>query len=448
MQSDPSRALIVAAVRAAPRRYRLPPLPAGIEAARAADDDTALAFAIEAARLGARGDALRALFTERLASLIRDALAEQGGDAAFRALVLQTRDADVQRYVRLDAHAAADRRSVRAVINAVAHPGKLRHEPAGARRDALMHLHQLTSADAWQTLAGALAALPPQLHDVRPSLAPLRESEPLRRLLEREALLALPAVRQYHALCELRGPLAGSHAAAAQGRAAARMGDAAEQVTVRVFREIARMLDAHGGGASQHRVVSSLRTPQGFPGEAGKAKDEWDAAIVRQDSPARPAHILLLAEVKAAPAAATPDYSRLQRGLDRLAQADAHRAYVFPCAEGEVSIAGASLRELRPQDRTLPPHVIYCCSAQPEAQPQMLSAASKAVLLAEPASLSFAQRVAQGGEPSADELAPVWTALTTAERLRSALHQYDTARAAREAMLRPEDLLAAIAAAS
>lgn len=437
---------MAAAVRVAPRRYRLPPLPTGLEAALAADDETALAFAIEAARQGGSGDALRQLFTQRLAALVRAALAEAGGDAAFQAMVLHSRDADVQRNVRLGAHAAADRRAVRAAIHAVAHPGKLRHESPGARRDALMRLHQLASADAWQPLADALSALPPELHEEQALLAPLRGSEPMLRLLEREALLDVPAVRRYHALCELRGPLAGSHAAAAQGRASARMGDAAEQVTVRVFREIARLLDAHGGGAPRHRVASSLRTPQGFPGEATKAKDEWDAAIVRQPSPERPAQILLLAEVKAAPAAATPDYSRLQRGLQRLAQADAHRSYVFPCAEGEVAIAGASLRELRPEGRALPPHVIYCCSAPPESQPQMLSAASKAVLLAEPPSLSFAQRVAQGVDPSPGELAPVWAALTTAERLRSALHQYDTARAAREAMLHPEDLLAAFTA--
>jgi hypothetical protein len=42
----------------------------------------------------------------------------------------------------------------------------------------------------------------------------------------------------------------------------------------------------------------------------------------------------------------------------------------------------------------------------------------------------------------------VWEDLATAPRLRSALHQYDTARAVREAMVHPRDLLAAVEAVS
>jgi hypothetical protein len=51
----------------------------------------------------------------------------------------------------------------------------------------------------------------------------------------------------------------------------------------------------------------------------------------------------------------------------------------------------------------------------------------------------------QGENPDPVQLQAVWHALGHAERLRSALHQYDTARAAREAMLDPRDLLQALA---
>jgi hypothetical protein len=93
----------------------------------------------------------------------------------------------------------------------------------------------------------------------------------------------------------------------------------------------------------------------------------------------------------------------------------------------------------------LPPHVIYCCSAPPEALPQPLGAATKAVLLAEPASLAFAQQLARGEAPSHAALDPVWHALATAPRLQAALHQYETAQKARAAMLHPDDLLASVA---
>lgn len=109
-------------------------------------------------------------------------------------------------------------------------------------------------------------------------------------------------------------------------------------------------------------------------------------------------------------------------------------------------VSGESLRRLQPAGRALPAHVIYCCPSPAEVQPQLLSAASKAVLLAEPASLAFAGQVASGESPPHAMLAPVWEALTASPGLRSALHQDETSRAVREAMLHPDDLLAAVAA--
>ncbi|HWI81903.1 hypothetical protein [Ramlibacter sp.] len=444
--------LLLAALRAAPRRYRLPALPGDAEVAAALGAETALAFAMEAARAARQHhspppDGARALFTASLAGLIRRALAADGGDPGFQALLLQAQDGPVREHVQLSAQRAADRRAVRSAIDALAHPGKLRGAPAGPPREALGQLHRLASAGSWPQLGSAVERLLRQQsagdETMRAGLAAIAAMPALQRLVRGGALLGDQAVQRYVALRERHGPAAGSAAAAARGRAAARLGALAEDETVQALREIAALLDRHDRLEGRHRIARSLRPPRGFPGQAGKAKDEWDAAIVRTTATGA-ADVVLLAEVKAAPAAATPDFSRLHRGLQRLAHASAGQAYDFASADGPLRVSGESLRGLQPPGRCLPAHVIYCCTAPPEAQPQMLSAASKAALLAESACLAFARQLAAGASPPASELAPVWEALA-APRLRSALHQYETAQAAREAMLHPHDLLAAVA---
>lgn len=431
----------------------MPPLPANADAAAAAGADTALAFAIESARRAIESGSapeprIRDLFTASLARLIRNALAPEGGDPSFQALVLRAQDAQVDQHVRLAARTVSDERAVRSAVDAIAHPGKLHGMPPGALRDALAGLHALASTGAWSGLGRAaeqsLLLVPSELVALRVSLAAIASHSSLERLQQGQALLSADGVQRYRALCARRGPLAGTDAAAAQGRASAQLGGAAEHATVQAFREIAALLDRHAVTPARHHVVRSLKTPRGFPGPAGKAKDEWDAAIVRVAEAAPGAEILLLAEVKAAPAAATPDFSRLLGGLRRLAQADSDAVLAFPSADGDVRILGASLRRLEPPGLALPPHVIYCCSAPVETQPQVLGAATRAVLLAEPASLAFAARLARGELPAHDALAEVWHALGSASRLRAALHQHQTTLAVRAAMLRPEDLLAAV----
>uniref|UniRef100_C5CLF1 3-deoxy-D-arabino-heptulosonate 7-phosphate synthase n=1 Tax=Variovorax paradoxus (strain S110) TaxID=543728 RepID=C5CLF1_VARPS len=440
-------AVLLAALRAAPRRYRLPPLPVDAEAAVAGGTQATLAFAIEAARTGP-APGIQALFTRALAQLIREALAPERGDPAFQAAMLHAQDAQVHEHVQLSRQRAADRRTLRMAIDAIAHPGKLRREAAGALRDALARLHGLAAAGAWAELAEAIGQLLaqelPGPGNFRAPLEAIHASPALRRLVRGSELLRRESVQRYQALCERRGPLAGSDAAAAEGRASAQQGRIAEHAAVEAFREIAGMLNRHCKGAATYRVARGLRTPRGFPGEASKAKEEWDAAIVRGGD-AGGASLVLLAETKASPAAATSDFPRLLRGLRRLAKARADAVYAFASADGEQRIAGASLQGLRPARRLLPPHVIYCCSAPPEALPQPLGAATRAVLLAEPASLAFAQQLARGEAPSHAALAPVWHALATAPRLQAALHQYETAQKARAAMLHPDDLLASVA---
>ncbi len=437
----------------------MPPLPAGADAAASAPPDTALAFALEVARTAGLRDSpppddVRALFTRSLAQLIRAALAPEGGDAAFQALALRTSDAEVDAYVRLVEQSNADRRTVRALVNGLAHPARLHALAPGPLHDALAQLHQLASAQAWAEVADTmrLLLLEPFLQDdaLREALQAALAGEALQRLLRAGAALQHAGVRRYRVLREQHGPAAGSQAAAQQGRAAARAGELAERAAAQALGGVAALLERHTGRAppAGWRVVRNLRTPPGFPGDADKAKDEWDAAIVcggETDGDGAAHGIVLLAEVKAAPAAATPDFARLLRGLERLALADPDARYTFACADGQLRLRGASLRRLRPDGRALPPHVVYCCCAAAELQPAMLSAGSKAVLLAEPASLAWAHRLARGEAPPHTELTPVWEALAVEPRLRAALHQYDTARAVREAMLHPDDLLETVA---
>ncbi|MDH6592624.1 hypothetical protein M2165_002513 [Variovorax sp. TBS-050B] len=443
--SEPQRlvALLLAALEAAPRRFRMPALPADAAAAAAAGDAaTALAFAIDAAR---RADETHApppadaqvLFTQALARLIEEALAPDAGDPAFQAALMLAEDAAVAEHVRLAAQRAADLRAVRAAVDAIAHPGKLRPVPAGASRDALAQLHALSLAGEWAQLAQAIARQ-------QPALGKLAWDAALQRLVRGDALLQLANVQRYRTLAQRRGPPAGSDAAAARGRAAASEGAQAERVCVEALRDIAQMLNHGDSGFS---VVRGLRTPRGFPGIASKAKEEWDAAIVRHLGRSDGAlELVLLAEIKASPAAATSDLPRLLRGLRRLAEADAETAYAFGSTDGEVRLLGSALRGLRPIGHALPPRVIYCCAAATEPRPPaLLSAATRTVLLAEPASRAHAQRLARDEAPPPHEsLLPVWQALVTAPRLRAALHQYETACTAREAMLHPDDLRAAV----
>lgn len=361
--------------------------------------------------------------------------------------MLQAQSAEVREHVRLAAQLASDRRAVRAATDAIGHPGKLRDTPPGATRDALARLHRLAADSAWTELAAAAEQALAQ--DITPGqqvhslLEGLRSSPALQRLSHGSALLRNEAVQRYLRLSERRGPLAGSDAAAASGRASARLGELAEHATVQAFGAIAELLNRQREQGDAYRVVRSLRPPRGFPGETNKAKDEWDAAIVRSGQDGAD-EIVVLAEIKASPAAATSDFSRLLRGLRRLAHADADRTYVFASAAGKTHVSGMSLCRLRPHGHSLPPHVIYCCSAPAESHAPFLSAATKAVLLGEPASFAFACRLARGEAPPDSALLPVWDALAKEPRLRSALYQYETATRVREAMVHPLDLLSAM----
>lgn len=465
--ADASSARLQVALTSARRRFRLPPLPDSADAARRAGVHVALAWAIERGRIASQhvappvaahvthqtaGEA-RALFTWALGELVRCALGlagdatGDGGDPAYQAEVLRRRDPQVRRFAELDQQAEQARRSLKALLDPVAHPGKLRSSPQGAARDALQQLHEQASSGAWAALARHTHALRvsdnPELVRLRPWLQALETHPGLAALAECEALLQQPEVQRHDALLRQATPPAGSEAALRQGSAANRRGATTEAATVQALQRVAQRLD-EADGAARHHVVARLLVPAALPGSPDRAKSEWDAALLRRAADDAGDQVVLLVEAKASPDAASSDLPRLLRGLQRLSQADAHERYRFRCSAGEVTVSGASLQALQPHDHALPDPVIYCCDAASDAG-HVLSASARSMLLNTPACIAFAARLAQGERPSTHELDPLWHELLHARALRPVLHQYDNARTVRDAMLHPHDLLAALA---
>lgn len=422
---------LLEAIRLAPRRYRMPALPADAAAAEAAGPGVAVAFAIEALRRGQEEPGLAKLFVRGLAALISRALDTATGDPSFQAMVLASQERAIAEHLGLASQEGADQRRVRALIDAFAHPGKWRGR---AMPDELARLHAFSQAGDWAAVREAARTLKA---GEWPSQGDALVGEPALSRLERAAAMRDdPAVHRYSTLLAARGPVADSEEAADQGRAAARAGADVEEQAVRAFRRLA---------GSPYRVARGLRPRSGLPPAPHGAKDEWDVALLLavQDSDAF--ELVLLAEAKASPSSAVSDWPRLRRGLERLAQVPHGIDPVFRGDEGDVRVRGESLRAFAPPERGLPQGVIYCCTAD-EARVPLLSAPARALLLQQPASLAYAGALGRRGPVDAGVLAPVWEALLRPQ-LRPVLEQYETARCAREVMLHPDDLRAARPAA-
>ena len=426
--------VLLEALRLAPRRYRMPALPADAAAAEAAGPDVAVAFAIEALRRGQREEepGLAKLFVRSLAALISRALDSGTGDPSFQAMVLAGQERVVGEHLELASQGGADQRRVRAAIDAFAHPGKWRGQ---AMPDSLVRLHASAQSGYWPAVRESARALAGT--DWATQGAALLAEPALARLERAASIQRDPAVQRYLALAAARGPLADSEEAAGQGRAAARAGAAVEQDTVDAFQRLATGLDASGSG--HHRVARGLRPRSGLPRATHGAKDEWDVALLRAVEGSDAFDLVLLAEAKASPSSAVSDWPRLRRGLERLAQVPQGVDPVFSGDEGEVRVRGESLRDFAPPQRGLPPRVIYCCTAE-EARTPLLSAPARAMLLQQPASHADAGALGRGEPADPGMLAPLWDALTRSPQLRPVLEQYETARSAREVMLHPDDL--------
>jgi len=457
MPSALPHSLLDLTLRAIPRRYRVGPLPAARSGLEVSDPATALAIAIEQARVALSADAAPSsacerLFVDALSQLIRDALRERGGDSAFQAMVLRHQSPLVREYASLSAHAQADRRAVRTAVDAFAHPGKRRGMPAGPLADALASLHAAAAAEDWAALTQGAE----HLRAVQPSDATTTSaiSAPLDRLLDDPALARLrrmetlstdPLVQRYQHFWQRQGPRPGTPQAAAQGLDARRRGVAVEALAEGAIAAMATQLAQRTG--ESYRVVTSMHVPASIPGNADRAKTEWDVALLRQsagDAAAPVWDVCLLVEAKASTDAATTDLPRLLRGLRLLAHADAQTIYVFDSHQGPVRLRGAALAALSADDADLARTILYFSDAPADTAPRLLNAAGRMQLLSAQESLDFASALASGEAPDASALSPVWQQLLVAPRWSAVLNQFALLRQVRELMVHVDDVHAAI----
>jgi hypothetical protein len=437
----PAETWLDALLRHAPRRFGMPPLPDDEQDAATLGPAAALAWAMEQARRALAGGQAPApawgeLFVRSLASLVNTALQDSDGNLAFQARLLQAQSAPVEEYVRLVATAHADRREVRSAVNAMAHPDRLRHQPAQSLQATLLRLHDAVQAGHWTLLDQRLddPALPPALREN----ARLREA--LARLARVELLVRHEDVQRLATLRARQTPAA-APTSASRGRST-------EAAAAQAFAAVAACMNRYlDGGEPRYRALARLLLPTSFPGEPERSKNEWDIALVRDAASVEGAQLLLLAEAKAAPEAAVADLPTLLRGLQRFGQAREDLSYPLPCEGGAVRLAGRALQRLQPADRTLPSRVVYVTDAHAVNAPPWLDAAARGLLLAQPQVVAFALGSRQGPDPDPAPLHALWTAMTRDGRLRSVLHQYDSARRVREALLHVDDLQAASALA-
>ena len=440
------------------RRYRLPATPdtlATPESPQSADPATTLAITIEQTRTSmaygiAPGPEQQHRFTQALADLIHEALRPTGGDAAFQAILLRHHAPQVQEYASLYAHVDQDRRSIHAIVNAIAHPAKLERLQADAKRDRLAQLHALKDAADWSALADTARQLVDSgVLDTRAAqgLARLLASDELDRLQRLTALGSDIEVQHYQALLDRQAPRSGTDAAIAQGSAAQLRGACVETKTAQVLNALAEALNKTTPAQPPYRIVTSMRVPASIPGNTDRAKSEWDAVLLREAAPidGKPCwDVCLLVEVKASVDAATTDFARLLRGLQLLTSADRDTVYTFATHQGEVNLRGASLAALPTELSELAGTVLYCSDAPADTRPRLLSAASRMQLLASDTSLAYAGKVASGQTPAPRELEPVWDALLASARWRAVLDQYQGLYKVRSLMVHLDDLSAAI----
>ncbi len=445
-------------LRAIARRYCVGPLPAVRIGLEDSDPATALAIAIEQARVAlsagaAPPPASERLFVGALSQLIRHALRERGGDPAFQAMVLRHQSPLVREHASLSAHAQADRRAVRTAVDAFAHPGKRRGMPAGPLMDALGALHAAAAAEDWAALtlgAQRLLTAPPSDAVADSAIAGPRDrllhDPPLARLRRMVALASDPLVQRYQTLWQRQGPRPGTPQAAAQGLDARRRGIAVEALAEQAIAALAEHL-AHITGET-YRVATSMRVPASMPGNADRAKTEWDVALLRQaagDASDPVWDVCVLVEAKASTDAATTDLPRLLRGLRLLAHADAQTTYAFESHQGPVRLRGAALAALSAEDADLVRTILYFSDAPVDAAPRLLNAAGRMQLLSAQESLDYASLVSAGEAPDASALAPVWQQLLVSPRWSAVLNQFALLRQVRELMVHVDDVHAAIA---
>ncbi|MFY4257635.1 hypothetical protein ACOTCG_08560 [Achromobacter xylosoxidans] len=194
------------------------------------------------------GPPLRDAFVAALDGVIREALRPRDGDPAFQAAVLAYRLPVVREYLALKGGAAADRRKVQSVVDALAHPRKPPRLGPGEARTWLAQLHAATATQDWRRAAQLAQALPARpevaaIDDLASALRALGGAPALIRLCRIEALMRDPEVCRYRSIRAQLGPRAGSDEATAQARLARQRGAVVETQAAHALRAVAGYLN-------------------------------------------------------------------------------------------------------------------------------------------------------------------------------------------------------------
>lgn len=435
------------------RRHVLPSLVEAPTQAPFANPDTDLALAIkglsEAASRGESPDeAMTGQFTGALARVIGKMQSPRDGDPAYQIALLRHQVPEVEAYASLKDSADMDRRRVMQRLNAVAHPEKLKRMPADPLPDALSQLQSCAGSSDWPALdetARRFLASPKAAGNpaVKIAIEDLSDCVMLANLQRLHALRPHEAVQRYESLVRRLGPGKQSAAAISQGRASQQRGVTAEAQGAQALEALAATLNGAEGAHGPYRVVRSMLMPKTIPGDADRAKGEWDAVLLKKmhaQAGIDVYKIALLMESKASPDDAITDFPRLKRALERFAQATPGDVYAFDTRTGIVHISGASLSTLCPDETTIRDYILYNCDAPVEASPRLLSPAYRMQLACRPDSLEFASASSRSSTADPRCLETVSQELLNNPKLQDVLHQYSTLKLVRELMVHSEDI--------
>ena len=444
-------------LRTVRRRYRLPAMPTAASSSASESPSTALAIVLEQVRVlleagDTPDDALKCRFFDALDRLIREAMQPTRGDTAFQAMVLRHQTTAVREYASLAAHASQDRREIHAAVNTIAHPAKLQRMPPGTLHAALTQLQAFAAAEDWNALSACAEQVLPLAQAESESAITrgtdrLFGSPALGRLQRLSVLLSDQQVQRYRSLWDQQGPRAGSAVAMEQGAASQQRGAAVEARAAQALEVLAQRLNAQAQDKTAYRVVTSMRASPSLPGNADYAKSEWDAVLLQQtpsDGDTSAFDVCLLIEAKASVDAATTDLPRLLRGLRLLASAQGDATYAFDTHQGRVRLRGSSLKRFAADETPVAGSVLYCCDAEADAYPKLLSTATRMQLLSAPGSVAYASSLADAASGDRQSLASVWEQLLTSARWDTVRRQYPLLRQVRDLMVHVDDLFMAV----
>lgn len=237
---------------------------------------------------GESDGSIKSTFLAALDGLIRQALQGSQADPVFLAMLLHHQAEQVREYAALSAQADQDRRTMRNIVNAIAHPAKQQRASSAQLARALHKLHEAASAGDWTKLAATARKLleqgPPKHSPEESTLVRILEEPALARLQRLVTLESDEQVQQYQALRSQAGPRSGSADASAAGAESRKRGASTEARTAQAIQALAERLNQESGSHDAFRVVTSLRVPAAIVADARRGKGEWDTVLLQRSA--------------------------------------------------------------------------------------------------------------------------------------------------------------------